>query len=56
MAGILFLLTAYTVYQARHVSVLTAGKHEHFEPMVQTSHEIVGMIEKEGQVGRPEQV
>jgi MFS family permease len=48
MAGILFLLTGYAVYQVRHVSVLTAGEHAHFEPMVQTSHEIVGMIEKEG--------
>jgi MFS family permease len=48
MAGILFLLTGYAVYQVRHVSVLTAGEHAHFEPMMQTSHEIVGMIEKEG--------
>lgn len=48
MAGILFLLTAYAAYQVRHVSVLTAGEHAHFEPMVQTSHEIVEMIEKEG--------
>ncbi|MEH6355188.1 MAG: MFS transporter [Marinobacter sp.] len=48
MAGILFLLTAYSIYQVRHVSVLTAGEHAHFEPMVQTSHEIVEMIEKEG--------
>jgi len=43
-----FFMPGYAVYQVRHVSVLTAGEHAHFEPMVQTSHEIVGMIEKEG--------
>ena len=48
MAVILCVLALYAVYQVRHVSVLTAGEQVHFEPMVQTSHEIVEMIEKEG--------
>lgn len=47
MAGTLSLLTAYAIYQVRHVSVLVAGEQAHFEPMMQTSHEIVAMIEKE---------
>jgi len=47
MSVILFLLTAYAVYQVRHVSVLVAGEHSHFEPMMQSSHEIVEMINKE---------
>lgn len=48
MSVVLFLLTAYAVYQVRHVSVLLVGEHAHFEPMVQTSHEIVEMIKREG--------
>lgn len=48
MAGILFLLAAYAVYQFRHVSTLVAGEQAHFEPMMQSSHEIVEMIDKEG--------
>jgi MFS family permease len=47
MAVILSMLTFFAVYQVRHVSVLTSGEHVHFEPMVQTSHEIIEMIEKE---------
>lgn len=47
MAVILASLALYAVYQVRHVSVLTAGEPAHFEPMVQTSHEIIEMIEKE---------
>ena len=47
MAAILGLLALYAIYQVRHVSVLTAGEPVHFEPMVQTSHEIIEMIEKE---------
>ncbi len=46
MAVILGLLTLYAIYQVRHVSVLTAGEHAHFEPMAQSSHEIVEMIER----------
>lgn len=46
MAGILGVLTLYAIYQVRHVSVLTAGEQAHFEPMAQTSHEIVEMIER----------
>lgn len=47
MASILGVLTLYAAYQVRHVSVLTAGEQAHFEPMVQSSHEIVELIEKE---------
>tara|TARA_R110001592_G_scaffold181747_1_gene424587 strand:- start:1070 stop:2287 length:1218 start_codon:yes stop_codon:yes gene_type:complete len=47
MAVILGLLACYAMYQVRHVSVLTAGEHAHFEPMMQSSHEIVVLIEKE---------
>jgi hypothetical protein len=43
-----FIMIGYAVYQVRRASVLTAGEHAHLEPMMQTSHEIVGMIEKEG--------
>ena len=49
MAVILSLLAAYAIYQVRHVSVLTTGEPAHFEPMVQTSHEIIEMIEKDPQ-------
>jgi hypothetical protein len=47
MAIILGLLTLYAIYQVRRVSVLTAGEQAHFEPMMQSSHEIVELIEKE---------
>ena len=47
MAVILALLALYALYQIRHVSVLTVGEPAHFEPMVQSSHEIIEMIEKE---------
>ncbi|WP_250830208.1 hypothetical protein [Marinobacter sediminum] len=46
MAVVLGLLAAYAIYQVRHVSLLTTGEHAHFEPMAQTSHEIVEMIER----------
>ena len=46
MAAILGLLATYAIYQVRHVSVLTAGEQAHFEPMAQSSHEIVEMIER----------
>lgn len=45
MAIILSLLTVFAVYQIRRVSVLTSGHQAHFEPMVQTSHEIIEMID-----------
>jgi len=47
MAVILTILALYAWYQVRHMSVLTTGEAAHFEPMVQTSHEIIEMIEKE---------
>ena len=56
MAVILSVLALYAVYQVRHVSVLTSGEQVHFEPMVQTSHEIVEMIEKEGDDAEPDSV
>ncbi len=46
MAVVLGLLAAYAIYQVRHVSLLTTGEHAHFEPMAQSSHEIVEMIER----------
>ena len=46
MAVVLGLLATYAIYQVRHVSVLTAGEQAHFEPMAQSSHEIVEMIER----------
>ncbi|WP_439531409.1 MFS transporter [Marinobacter adhaerens] len=46
MAVVLGLLATYAIYQVRHVSVLTAGGQAHFEPMAQSSHEIVEMIER----------
>ncbi len=46
MAAILFVLAAYALVQVRRVSVLTAGEQAHFEPMAQSSHEIVEMIER----------
>lgn len=49
IAAVLAALALYAVYQVRHVSVLTAGEPVHFEPMVQTSHEIIEMIDKEGE-------
>lgn len=49
-------LGAFTIHQIRRVSVLTAGEHAHFEPMVQTSHEVLELREREegsaGQSGR----
>ncbi|GAB1257931.1 MFS transporter [Aurantivibrio plasticivorans] len=47
IALVLFVLTAYTILQIKRVSVLTAGEHAHFEPMVQTSHQVLEMIERE---------
>ncbi|TGD72833.1 MFS transporter [Mangrovimicrobium sediminis] len=46
-ALVLACLGGFTLYQMRRVSVLPAGEHAHFEPMVATSHEVLGMIEKE---------
>ncbi|MDI9244245.1 MFS transporter [Marinobacter sp. CHS3-4] len=46
MATVLAVLAVYAIYQVRHVSVLTAGEQAHFEPMAQSSHEIVEMIER----------
>lgn len=47
IALVLAALTMFATREIRRVSVLTAGEHAHFEPMVQTSHEVLEMIEKE---------
>ena len=46
MAAVLVALVLYALYQVRRVSVITAGAPAHFEPMAQSSHEIVEMIER----------
>lgn len=47
IALVLFLLGGYAVTQIRRVSVLPAGETAHFEPMVQSSPEVLEMITKE---------
>ncbi len=46
-------LGAFAVSQIRRVSILPAGEHAHFEPMMQTSHEVLGMMEKDEGVEMP---
>ncbi|WP_018277354.1 MFS transporter [Teredinibacter turnerae] len=47
VAAVLLVLGCYAVLQIRRVSVLPAGENAHFEPMVQTSAEVLEMISKE---------
>ena len=44
---VLFGLGSYAVYRVKRVSTLTVGEQAHFEPMVQTSPEVLQMIEVE---------
>ncbi|WP_018016409.1 MFS transporter [Teredinibacter turnerae] len=47
VAAVLLVLGCYAVLQIRRMSVLPAGETAHFEPMVQTSAEVLEMISKE---------
>ena len=47
IAAVLAGLGGYAVYQVRRVSTLVVGEQAHFEPMVQTSHEVLQMIDVE---------
>lgn len=47
IATVFGALGLFASYQVRRVSTLTTGEQAHFEPMVQTSHEVLEMIETE---------